>query len=510
MQAPYEYQLAVADFWDGRATMEPNVWVPALPLQMTVAAPASNTDLVVSSSGQQELKLVEESPEYQHEWSNPIEVFEKAALAFEDNLQQMETKMHLFPPSMEELSKYSKPKVVSIGPYHHGSTEAIRQMESTKYAAACHFIKESRRSVEEVYGAVFTVAGQARSYYDADKLRELGVGDKDFKPMMFYDGCFLLQYMLFLCRENGDEEKPTAEVDPWLYNAFSSIDRRIFSDIVLLENQLPWVVVQKLKDFMPPPGLDMETVLGRVKHSLQARRHLKFDAPKLDDSYVPPHLLGYLRFYIVGSTDDTGSTSRRTPVPEITLSEKVKKLSMSVSVIELAEMGIKLRADDATAELKKMRITKECFTGKLFLPPVSLDDANARFLVNMAALELCITPDFRVAHDTRSTVCSYLSLLGMVTDNDTDVQELRNKLILQGGGGLTNEDALKLFTGLEKYLRPGNCYDNIIVAIENYRSHRRLRIKVYRFCYRNRTAIIATVSAIAGLAGFLGTLKSFQ
>ncbi|XBJ04031.1 hypothetical protein VPH35_023055 [Triticum aestivum] len=476
--------------------MEPNVWVPALPLQMTVAAPASNTDLVVSSSGQQQLKLVEEeSTECQYEWSNPIEEFEKAARAFEHNLQQMETKMHLFPSSMEDLSKHSKPKVVSIGPYHHGTTAAICQMESTKYAAACHFIKESRRSVEEVYGAVFAVADEARSYYDAGKLRERGVGDNEFKPMMFYDGCFLLQYLLFLCRENSDEEKPTAEVDPWLKDAFSSIDRRIFSDIVLL--QLPWVVVEKLKEFMPPPGLDMETVLGRVKQTLQARRHLTFDAPELDHSYVPPHLLGYLRFYIVGSTDDASNTSR-TPVPEVTLSEKVKKLSMSVSVIELAEMGIKLRADDATAELKKMRITKGWFTGKLFLPPVSLDDANARFLVNMAALELCISPQISV------------HLLGMVTDNDTDVQELRNKLILQGGGGLTNEDALKLFTGLEKYLRPGNCYDNIIVEIENYRSHRRLWIKVYRFCYRHRTAIIATVSGIAGLAGFLGTLKSFQ
>lgn len=503
----YEYQLAVADYWEGRPTMEPNVWVPSLPLQMTVAAPASNTDLVVSSGGQQELKLavMEKSTEYQHERSNPMEDFEKAARAFEDDLQKMQTKMHLFPPSMkgEELSKYSEPKVVSIGPYHHGKGEAIPQMESTKYAAACHFINESGRSVEEVYGAVFAVADEARRCYDADRLRH--ISDNDFKPMMFYDGCFLLQYMLFMCRDNNDEDHPIADVHPSLRDAFSSIELGIFSDIMLLENQLPWVVVDKLMKLMPKPGLDMETFVGRVKQCLQTRRHLKFDPPILDESYKPPHLLGLLRFYIVGSTDssttDDGSGQG--------LSDNAKKVSLSVSVIELAEMGIRLTADKTTAEINKMRVTRGWFTGKLFLPPVSLDDANARFLVNMAAFELCITPDFGEVDDTMSTVCAYLCLLGMVTDNDTDVQELRKKHILQGGG-LTNEDALELFTGLEKHLRPGNCYYNTIVAIENYRSDRRLWIKLYRFGYRNQTAIIAVLTTIAGIAGFLGTLKSFQ
>ncbi|CAM0902712.1 unnamed protein product [Alopecurus aequalis] len=494
MQMSCDYQLALAD-WEGRLAMEPTVWVPGLPLEMTVAAPASHSDLFVSSSGQQQLKLVEESTGHQY----AVEVFKKAAQSFKDKHDQMETKIHLFPPSMDDLAaQYAAPKVVSIGPYHHGRTPDLRQMESTKHVAAWHFINDYGSSVEEVYGAVCEVADEACSHYDEVKLQALG--DDDFKPMMFYDGCFLLQFMLFLCRDCDDEEETTVEMDPSLKSAFSSMERPIFSDIVLLENQLPWVVVKKLMSFMPEP-LDMETFIGRVKQSLQSRRDLLFDPPTMDSRYTPPHILGLLRYYIVGNTT--------TQVSETSLSDKAKKVSLSVSVIELAEMGIELKASKAKSELQQMGINKALFTGELVLAPLSLDDANARFLVNMTAFELCTTPDFDEAEDKMSTVCSYLCLLGMVTDSEEDVQALRKKHIMQGGGGLTNNDALKLFTSLEKHLRPGNCYFNTIVDIENYRTHRWMWIKVYRLVYRNLKIIIAVVTAVAGFVGFLQTLKSY-
>jgi hypothetical protein len=504
MQIPCDYdQLAFAD-WK-RGPMETTAWVPGIPLEMTIAAPASHGDLVVSSRGQQQLKLVE-STDHQYDWSSPIEVFEQATQAFEDEVGEMETKIHLFPASMKDLSaQYAAPKVVSIGPYHHGKSPDFRQMESAKYAAACHFIKDSGRSVEEVYGAVFAVADEARSHYDKDKVQRFG--DDDFKPMMFYDGCFLLQYMLSWCGHSGDDDDGTAvDVDPLLNSVFSSNDRRIFSDIVLLENQLPWVVVEKLMGFMPKP-LDMETFLGRVKPSLRSRQDLLFDPPKLDSSYKPPHLLGLLRHYIVGSNHISAT---QVSEAETEISHKAKKVSLSVSVIELAEIGIELTATKTKAELQDMGIKKGIFSGELILAPLSLDDANAGFLVNMAAFELCMTPDFSEADDTLSTVCSYLCLLGMVTDSEEDVQQLRKKHILQGGAGLTNKNVLDLFTSLEKHLRPGNSYFNTIVGIENYKVERRWWIIVYKFVYKNLKTIITVVSAMAGFAGFLGAIKSLK
>jgi hypothetical protein len=46
-----------------------------------------------------------------------------------------------------------------------------------------------------LYGAVVSAAHDARRLYDKDVMA--GIGDGDFLPMMFYDACFLVQYMLW-------------------------------------------------------------------------------------------------------------------------------------------------------------------------------------------------------------------------------------------------------------------------------------------------------------------------
>uniref|UniRef100_M8CVY8 Uncharacterized protein n=1 Tax=Aegilops tauschii TaxID=37682 RepID=M8CVY8_AEGTA len=386
---------------------------------------------------QQQLAMVESTTDHHHqyEWSGPVEAFEQAAREFEDKLGRTETKIHLFPASMVDLAeRYAAPRTVSIGPYHHGWSHAVLQMESTKHVASWHFVRASGRSVEEVYSA----------------------------------------YLLYASTYGGDDEDEGMAVDPALRSAFSSDSDRIFSDVVLLENQLPWVVVETLMSFAPAPGLDLPKLVGRVKGSLQARQALDEKPPAWDSSYTPPHLLGLLRYYIVGTGTKLSSESSRG------LSEKAEKVSISVSAVELAEMGIQLTATKTGAELKEMGVRKGLLSGELFLAPLSLDDANAGFLVNMAALELCTTPDFSEAGEERSTVCSYLCLLGMVTDRVEDVQELRTNHILQGGAGLTNEDALRLFISLEKHLRPGRCYLRTMLDIENYRVHRPVRTMVYR------------------------------
>src|SRR4051794_26387983 len=108
MEAPYEYQLAVADYWD------PNVWVPGLPLEMTVVAapPSHHSDLVSVSSP---LKLQVEESVIDHQCA--VQAFKQAAQSLQDERDKMEAKIHMFPPNMADLAvKYAAPKVVAIGP----------------------------------------------------------------------------------------------------------------------------------------------------------------------------------------------------------------------------------------------------------------------------------------------------------------------------------------------------------------------------------------------------------
>ncbi|KAJ1277060.1 hypothetical protein BS78_05G265100 [Paspalum vaginatum] len=182
-----------------------------------------------------------------------------------------------------------------------------------------------------------------------------------------------------------------------------------------------------------------------------------------------------------------------------------------MSAIELAKIGITLKANKRT-ELIHMGVKKKGpIFGELFLAPVTLTRVCASCLVNMAALELSSTLHFssdRAEHE-QSAVCSYLLLFTMFVDRKEDVHELRTKGLLQGGSGLTDSEALYFFTSLQS-LRLGGRYVQIMEDIEQYRTSRRMRTIIHTVYYNNKKTIITVFSVVAGVISILGTLKSLQ
>ncbi|CAM0146933.1 unnamed protein product [Urochloa decumbens] len=380
--------------------------------------------------------------------ANPIYVFEKRAHEFKLDVDMMKTKIHRYPPTIRALGGlYTVPKTVAIGPYHH-NRDHLKAAEKVKHVAAYHCIRESGRSVQEIYHAVVSVAGDARRLYDSDAVT--GIGDDDFLPMMFYDACFLVQYML-TCTRAG-----LAEMDPALRSFFDSNDNNVYRDIMLLENQLPWRVVETVMRFRP---VSLTEFVASLRGCLQDRKiQDSIDRPiVLDESYEPPHLLGLLRFYIVGRSE-----AKLPALPE------TEAISFSVSTIELAEIGVTLTANNRTE------------------------------LINMGD-----------ADDEDSAVCSYLLLLGMIVDREEDVHELRRRRILQGGGGHHNKEALDFLTSLQG-LRLGSRYVRTMEEIENYKVKRRTRTKVHAFVYRNMKTLVTVVSTVTAVVGIVGTLKSLK
>ncbi|TKW02525.1 hypothetical protein SEVIR_8G247500v4 [Setaria viridis] len=420
--------------------------------------------------------------------TDPIHVFEKAAWEFKVDVDMMKMKIHRYPASIRALGElYTVPTTVAIGPYHHGR-DHLKPVEKVKHVAAYHCIRESGRSVQEMYDAVVAAAGDARRLYDGGTVGDEG----EFLPMMFFDACFLVQYML-TCTRAG-----LAQMDPALRSFFDANDNDVYRDITLLENQLPWRVVEAVMAFRPVPLVEF---VASLRGCLQDRKVQDSDEERfaLDDGYEPPHLLGLLRYYIVGR-----SASGKLPaLPE------TDAISFSVSTIELAEIGVTLTANKAT-ELIHMGIKKK---GNLFaelsLAPLSLDDTRACLLVNMAALELCTTSSFQDADDEESAVCSYLLLLGMIVEREEDVHELRRTRLLQGGGGLTNKEALDFLASLHG-LRLGSRYVRTMEEIENYKVKRKTRTKAHSFVYRNRKTMLAVFSAVTAVVGIVGTLKSLK
>lgn len=111
-------------------------------------------------------------------------------------------------------------------------------MKDIKKMAAKEFCCSSAiHQVLDFYRNVREVAEQARESY-ADSATAMD--DGEFSAMLFFDGCFLLQFMTMVALDRGPQKLWTMPQlsENWM--------QRISRDILLVENQIPWVVLEAL------------------------------------------------------------------------------------------------------------------------------------------------------------------------------------------------------------------------------------------------------------------------
>ncbi|KAM3206988.1 hypothetical protein ACQJBY_062274 [Aegilops geniculata] len=403
----------------------------------------------------------------------------------------MEWTFHRFPASLRELdSRYVKPLVVALGPYHHGDTK-LQEMENLKRVAADRFVHASgsELDLEEIFQAVSAVAGVARGLYIGDEVA--GMSDDEFATMMLYDACFLLQYIRVM------DSDPRDPADAALERLFVSNRVCIANDIMLLENQIPWSVVQALNSLGRSPA-PVDKFISTMGSTFKIRGHRESAQPfrPYTSDRNPPHLLALFRLEKVGYTRTQG-------VPP------TSSMAITASATELAEMAINIQPC-MTSDFMDMGIWIEKLFSHLYLAPLFLDETRACWLVNMAALEVCTASNDRDDDIMKkeTAVCSYLALLAMLMNREEDVHELRNKQVMQAK--LTDKETLDFFKSVVKRLDGGRLYNGIMAEIDNYKGRRRRRIKVYRFIKKNKRSIIAVMSIIAVLVGIFKTLLSLK
>ena len=121
-------------------------------------------------------------------------------------------------------------------PFHHGESDLL-PMEEHKRRAVLQLVKCAGKPLRDFVAAIEEVADELQYAYEGldDKWR--GQDRDSFVQMMIMDGCFLLEFMTANYAPN----------DP----VFSDHGYRILwpsiqSDMVVIENQLPLLVLQKL------------------------------------------------------------------------------------------------------------------------------------------------------------------------------------------------------------------------------------------------------------------------
>lgn len=184
--------------------------------------------------------------------------------------------------------KAYEPDVVSIGPFHL-KKKSLQTMEKVKKWYLRTLLRRRNISLLSLIKGISEFESRARESY-----QELPLSDdtNEFLEMMVMDGCFLIE--LFRKREDYSLRSPD---DP-IFN-MACIRQYIYHDLLLLENQLPFFVLQKL--FFLTKENDHRM------HSLNQLVIKFFRFMFSQDKYMPEgdveyfHILDLVRYMLVGS-----------------------------------------------------------------------------------------------------------------------------------------------------------------------------------------------------------------
>ncbi|XP_068668965.1 UPF0481 protein At3g47200-like [Aristolochia californica] len=188
---------------------------------------------------------------------------------------------------VERNENLYRPKLVSIGPYNHNQAY-LKPMEEYKVRALRMFLENSGKTLDDLKSALkHDVNKLMDSYKDLDAQ---GWDERKFLELMILDGCFILEFFrTFVIRESDGYRDPAFVI----YKPFTCFGDILF-DILMLENQVPFLVLEKLL------AVENLITVDAVEHLDECFGHL---LPKVHELYRgdnPIHLLDLVWTKITG------------------------------------------------------------------------------------------------------------------------------------------------------------------------------------------------------------------
>ncbi|CAN6251027.1 unnamed protein product [Urochloa humidicola] len=401
-----------------------------------------------------------------------VDSLETVVEAVEQKLRQLEgdgesSPMTIFrvPAHVRDANKeLYEPRLVSIGPYYRGRA-ALRAMEQHKW----RYLRELLNNREHHPGillamcvkAVRGVEQHARCCYS-----ERTDNVEGFTEMLLLDGCFIIQFFAKL--HNKEEED-----DP-LCNVGWGIPLLV-SDLLLLENQIPFRVLEELFRVVAPhaeawqlrrlflshlmphfstlykykkPSADRLT--QEIHHLLHlfydaivpSRAEMESSAQESSNRVANCKLRGWFKtavrdkFTLIIQQDDGGAQPPPLLLPSVTM---------------LREAGVRF------AEKKSPRhmfdITFDKASGVMEMPRLQVDQANKPLFVNLVAFEQASRGQGGGGAANQYLLSSYTALMSFLVKTGKDVEQLQKRGIMDSL--LDSDDDAA--TGFFQQLGQGGC-----------------------------------------------------
>ncbi|KAF5207043.1 hypothetical protein FRX31_003371 [Thalictrum thalictroides] len=344
-----------------------------------------------------------------------------------------------------------EPMVVSIGPYHRGIPK-LEAMEKHKWRYLHDLLCLCPEVSLEMYlMEMRSLEERARSFYS----ETIELCSDEFVEMMLLDGSFIVMFLRKLRESSLEFIYKSKDIEEPLFNTMWVLPP-IVHDILLLENQLPFFIPQRLFELAV-----VSDKRSNSSHSLMENAVYMFNClipmnPKITPMPASSvhHLLDLFRTHILPSPQyinlSTNSYSHHSPyhlhitlqnlhvLPPIRPDPSERKAKSIPSVSELHDAGVKFKKVVKESSVMEIEFNK----GIMKIPEFYVyPNANSLFR-NLIAFEQCY-PNIKT-HFT-----AYAMFMEKFINTPKDVMLLKQQGILQHGL-CTDEELALLFNQLGK------------------------------------------------------------
>ncbi|KAA8525400.1 hypothetical protein F0562_007255, partial [Nyssa sinensis] len=289
------------------------------------------------------------------------------------------------------------PRIVSIGPFHHGS-ERLQFMEAQKLRYLKKLIEREDKRLEDYVRLVKKLEERIHRCYGETYRNNLPLSSNDFLTMILVDVGFIIELLLrFNFYDLRDENEQLFEL--WIW-------RDLMHDLILLENQVPFFVLEEFFNltFASCPD-NFPSLLQFTLWVFKSRN----EQNKLPNFEVR-HFTDLIRtFYLPTSSRLSRSAG-----------EEFKFLH---SATELHEARVKFKVGSS-----KCLLDIKFKNGVLEMPCFELYDSTIAIIRNLMALELC-------NYFVDSYIIDYIVFMDYLINTPKDVDLLvRNGILVNGLG----------------------------------------------------------------------------
>lgn len=365
------------------------------------------------------------------------------------------------------------PNAFSIGPLHHGqpNLKATEKIKANYLRSLIDRLRFREMTLVDIIDSIEKIEGDVRQYY----AEPIGCSTEEFVKILVIDGCFIIE----LFRKFSYKE--LREKDDSIFS-MSCMFEFLYHDLVLLENQVPWIVLDRLFT-MTWDSTHEKSLIQLAEEFFE--NIFSFLPPMLHPIKEIKHIVDLLRKWLVSPTAEEEGTYSWELMP---------------SAASLVEAGIQFRRGTSKSILD---ITFN--DGVLEIPPLLIQETTETVIRNLISFEQCYP-------NCKPRLTSYAILLDNLINNAKDMEILCKNQIFDKW--LNPEDAVSLFnklyhnTGIKEYY-----YESLCKQVNGYCQRRwpRWRAVLMQKYFNTPWSVLSTLAVIILLVlSFLQTFYTIR